>query len=264
MKTTYIDFAIHDTANAISIVDASAYNTDIEITDPTIEVTGPNYNSYINKEYQPYQVFVVTSLNLFNDLQCKILGDGVYTIRMSVCPNNSLYKAKKHLRVHNLKTEIYRKAKIELAKCNEEAAHKMLTQLLDVDIAVHFVACGDEERGTALYNMIYKDVFQIKPVHVGDDLLNLNLTDMQHNHDCDCIASSTLLPTGPQGPEGPMGPQGPKGAIGNPQIWLDGLPRYVSNAAAVAGGLSIGDYYLADIGHLGALPGTPIKILVNP
>jgi hypothetical protein len=262
LKKSYIDFAIHDTHNCISVVDASYYNPELPVSNPVLEVVGPNVNSYLNTAYTPNTVFNVNTVNLFNTFHPECLADGIYTIRMSVDPNNFLFKSKTHLRVHNLKAEIYRQAQIELERCNEEAAHKILLQLLDVDIAVNYVACNNQEKGIALYNAIHKMVFEIQQrekYNLEDNILNS--LDMNYNPNCNCFSEGTLLPTGPIGPIGPEGPQGPQGLTGNPLVWLNNLPKYKSNQEAVTAGLSIGDYYMADAGHTEVFPGIPVKIL---
>lgn len=46
------------------------------------------------------------------------------------------------------------------------------------------------------------------------------------------------------------------------QEWLDHLPKFISNYEAIhTGGLGVGDWYLASIGHQTVQPGIPIKIL---
>ena len=118
MNTTKIDFGLFDTQFNIVFIDASSYNPDVEISEPTLLVTPPNYVSKYSKTYTPHQNTLINP-EMFG-FSC--LDDGIYMIEASVCPANLLFKRVGYLRTYNtrkvLKEQILRSKEEGKVNCN--------------------------------------------------------------------------------------------------------------------------------------------------
>ena len=66
----------------IAFVDLSIYNPDIEVKTPIITITYPDFNKSVKLSYTPRSTNVISTMCL----------DGLYTVELSVCPNDKLKK----------------------------------------------------------------------------------------------------------------------------------------------------------------------------
>lgn len=92
--------------------------------------------------------------------------------------------------------------------------------------------------------------------------MTINLTDtecIKYVFEDEQITMQFTGVTGPPGPPGPAGPPGPQGPAG--EVDLSMLPSYIDDAAAIAGGLSVGDFYVILPGN-DAIPAGLVKKII--
>ena len=102
-KTAYIDFFVLDSndAKSIIILDNSVY---LDPADkPLLQVILPGFTGYVNIPYNPNSYTILNSDNLDLTSSCDYselaeLPDGVYQIRMQVCPTEEFYSKKCYLK----------------------------------------------------------------------------------------------------------------------------------------------------------------------
>lgn len=110
LHSTYINFNIIDTFNCktLGIVDTSYYNPSMTISGYTLQVLVPGYDDPVELTYYPSGVTIlnsnllgITKVNNFDDLLD--LPDGMYTIKLSICPYDQFWK----------ETSFYRTCRLE-------------------------------------------------------------------------------------------------------------------------------------------------------
>ena len=68
--------------NKIAFTDLSSYNPEIAVTTPILTILYPDYTVPVTLSYTPYST---------NTIEVPT-GDGLYTVTLSVCPNDVLYQ----------------------------------------------------------------------------------------------------------------------------------------------------------------------------
>lgn len=136
-----IDFLIVDSNDPKTIVlmDTSTYLEQPEL--PVIDVIPPGYTGYIQIPYLPNSTIVLNSDDLKFTDNCEFeyladLPDGVYQIKMKVCPYNQLFKKQCFLK----DTIFYRNYQTLLLSfdqgCDSYDTDSLKSQMLDLDILV--------------------------------------------------------------------------------------------------------------------------------
>lgn len=113
MNTT--DFSLlfldHPDSKTIFVQDVSNYNTDIDVENPLLVITPPNFSTAYSVIYTPSTIIPINTnaLNLTDTSdynQLSDLPDGLWTFKQSISPNNCLYREYNHLRIVILKKKI--------------------------------------------------------------------------------------------------------------------------------------------------------------
>lgn len=148
MNTTIIDFITYDTSNGIIVVDSSSYNPDTLIETPLLCVKQDPFVLEYAKPYNPYQVNLIDA-SLFQSSGC--LSDGLYEIKVSVCPNDKLFKSCYHLRTFDLRNQINEYI-ISLYK--QEGGFCDILNLLNKLTFAEKIACTNPEEAKEIYNLV--------------------------------------------------------------------------------------------------------------
>lgn len=157
MNTTKINFHIYDTDNSIVILDISSYNTDVVVTEAKLEVTPPNFNTCTPIDYIPNTIINITSLSL-GWPESNILTDGVWKLKMSVCPNDKLFKTENHLRTKNIRKCLYDKAATAIKINDQNKSCHYLKLLQHLDVAEHLVKCSETlEEAVIIFNYVISE-----------------------------------------------------------------------------------------------------------
>jgi len=154
-----------DDCKVLRLLDNSTYNPNLPITNGILEVTPPGYDCPVFFNVDPYFNIALTSSNLklspeYELTQLVSLPDGVYTIKYSIKPNNSIY----------VEYELFRNCQINFqyinnvcqlfqARCElslkefERRLEKLnwIKQLIDAS-KYKVEECGDKKQGIELYN----------------------------------------------------------------------------------------------------------------
>lgn len=145
MNRTVLNFDIKDTEKELVIWDCSRYNPDVPITNPLISFTPPNFTQAHTTVFEPKQrlMFGAQELGWGNTT----LGDGVYTLVFSVCPNEEIFIKINYLRFWNLRKKILTFAN----KCEG------LEDLLYLEVAKSLTNSTDKqetEKGILIFNQL--------------------------------------------------------------------------------------------------------------
>jgi hypothetical protein len=137
-------------------MDLSSYNPDVEPTNNFIEVWQPNYTNGIRYEYIPLTNTIVNSasLGLTSTITPCDLGDGLWIIKQSTCPNETNYLIKNHLRIINTKRELIRRVEEAIDNWDEKEIEKLWKLIQDIELAKLLVDDGCVDKGVALYNSV--------------------------------------------------------------------------------------------------------------
>lgn len=110
LHNTYINFNVIDTFNCktMGIVDTSYYNPSMTVTGYTLQVLVPGYDDAVELSYYPSAVTILNSnllgiTKVYDYDDMLDLPDGVYTIKLSICPYDQFWK----------ETSFYRTCKLE-------------------------------------------------------------------------------------------------------------------------------------------------------
>ncbi len=144
MNKTVLNFEIKDTEKDFVIWDCSRYNPDVPITNSLLSVTPPNFTQPFNTSFVPEHRLMLGTQELgWGDTT---LGDGVYKLIFSVCPNEEVFIKINYLRFWNLRKKIL----IFANKCEG------LEDLLYLEVAKSLVNGTSEEcsKGIVIFNQI--------------------------------------------------------------------------------------------------------------
>lgn len=140
IDTYKIDFAILENNNPKTIVllDQSNYLSVPE--KPLLFITPPGYTGHIELVYNPDSIIVLNSDSLgftdqtdYDDLAD--LPDGVYQIRMGVCPYDELYSKKCYLKTTKLDCK-FQNLLLTYDNCDCMDERELKNQIVDLDILV--------------------------------------------------------------------------------------------------------------------------------
>jgi hypothetical protein len=152
----------------ISIMDTSVYADLVPVTCPTLNVTVPGFTYSVQIDFTPNSNEILTACDL--ELQVEgcaqqflNLPDGVYIIKYSVSPNDSVYVEYNHLRITQALNK-YNEAMCDLditdcaPTCETENQLKNLRKIRQyLDAAVAKVeTCHEPQKGMTLYNYALK------------------------------------------------------------------------------------------------------------
>lgn len=133
-----IDFNVLEVGfneKTIIIYDQSEYIEEPE--SPTIEVILPGFKKGYRQLYEPGKVNVINTASLGVNKCPTILNDGVYWIKLSICPHDELFARKPYLR--NLHQEIkYMNTllKLDASPCNLKTNKELQESLVEVDVMI--------------------------------------------------------------------------------------------------------------------------------
>ena len=152
----------------LKIFDTSVYSEILPITCPILSITAPGYGYSVELPFTPGDSSVITAC----DLQIQVancdeelysLPDGIYIVKYSVSPNESVFVEYNHLRITaalNRYTKIL--CELDLAACEPSEKIKKKLELLReartyLDAAKAKVEyCHEPQKGMTLYNYAIK------------------------------------------------------------------------------------------------------------
>jgi hypothetical protein len=177
LTTTYIDFTILDTYNnkTMGIADISYYSSAMISTGYTLQILVPGYEDPAELNYYPNGVTILNS-NLLNitrvadQADLLDLPDGVYTIKMSICPFDNFWKERTFYRTSRLECK-YSQALLTLdfSQCTDcfsttKVQNLSLAKIYIEGVHANMVDCN-LKKATELYQ---------KANAILDNLLNCN------------------------------------------------------------------------------------------
>jgi len=178
LRNTYIDFQIIETntCQTLGIVDTSYYNPDAENSGFVLQVIVPGYDEVRELNYYPSGVTILNSnllsiTNVSNYDDVVDLPDGVYTIKLSVCPYDLYFMEKSVYRTCKLDCK-YSKAVLELdfETCTDCFSVEKVKKLQKAKIYIEGVKA----------NMINNNMKMASKLYSKADSLLQNILD------CDC------------------------------------------------------------------------------
>lgn len=142
-KTTFnIEFIDNvDNCCQIAFYDLSSYNPDIEVTTPMIKLLYPDYQLAETLTYTPRSI---------NTIQVPT-GDGLYTLELSVCPNNKVKKVFYYFQL----CQVYNSIKTQLCKYsgNLEKINKIM-DIYKYALATQIIATTEPEKAKVMYKYL--------------------------------------------------------------------------------------------------------------
>lgn len=171
-----LSFEIADVDNCklLPILDTSEYTSDI-VELPTLQVLIPGYNEddVVELSYYPSKITLLNSnvlgiTHVANSKYYQALPDGLWTIKMSICPFEDNWYEKKFYRTCELECKYYQAfLKLELDKCetcyNKQKAEKLNTAWIYLQGVKANVGACNFKQATDLYNISSK---------ILDDIIN--------------------------------------------------------------------------------------------
>lgn len=164
-----LSLEIPDTLNKciFRVIDTSIYSNEVPVECPKLEITPPGFHqAYLIENLTPNftENFTACSLGLqiYNcDIAFNNLQDGVYVVRYSVSPNDTVYVEYNHLRITNalnLINDIL--CCLDLAACEPQKPIKdklrelqlLQTQLQAAKVEVEY--CHHPAKGMDMYNYV--------------------------------------------------------------------------------------------------------------
>lgn len=157
---TDLDFSVIETMDpkTIVIIDKSTY-MDKKPQKPKLEILAPGYTQAKIVSYNPYKTTVVNARQL--NLTCGNsvnMPDGIYVIKMSICPNEHVYLEKTFLKTDLLEYAIDSKL-LETLSCKDltdKFKRDMETIFILLKSAKAHGANGNINEATKLYSKIEK------------------------------------------------------------------------------------------------------------
>lgn len=164
-----IDFAVLESNNpkTLIILDQSYYLEDIE--KPLLQITPPGFTGRIELEYTPNSIIVLNSdsLGLTEDCDYEDLADlpdGVYVIRMAVCPYDELYAKRCYLKTTRLDC-MYENLLLTVDVDCMFDSQKTKNDIVDIDILIRSAKAEANrcniEAATAKYRAAFKKLEKI-------------------------------------------------------------------------------------------------------
>lgn len=159
-------FLDHPDSKTIFVQDVSDYNTDVDVENPLLTITPPNFSTSYNVIYTVSTIIPINSnaLNLTSTDNYDLLTDlpdGLWTFKQSVSPNNCLYREYNHLRIVTLKKKIlsYVSDQLDLSNPNcslNDAWYQDIFNLLQLLETAKYLAenCNKCEEAKIMFNQV--------------------------------------------------------------------------------------------------------------
>lgn len=152
----------------IFVQDNSEYNSDLPITNPTIEVTPPNFSTIYVSSYPSTKIFTINSntlgwTNTYNHNELTPLSDGLWIIKQSIEPNGVVFKQYNYFRITKAKHDIIVAISNKLDEncdCNmsDKWFSDMFKLLQRLEAAKYLVEqCGKCIEGSLIFNQVKSD-----------------------------------------------------------------------------------------------------------
>lgn len=170
IDTYQIQFSVLETNNAktITLLDQSNYLTPPE--KPLLFVTLPGYTGHVELSYIPRSIIVLNSDSLLLTEQCDYedladLPDGVYQIRMAVCPYDELYQKQCYLKTTNLDLR-FQNILLTYNQCGCIEERDLKNAIVDIDILVQSAKAEinicNVERAASKYQTALKKIINLE------------------------------------------------------------------------------------------------------
>lgn len=130
-----------DNCNQISFTDLSDYNPDIEVKTPVVKILYPDFTVPVSLSYTPYTTNIV-KVNT---------GDGLYTVEISVCPNDKIKKTFYYFKVCQL-MNILRDNLCKFSGNIDKV--KELMESYKLLIATQLIAQKEPEKAKVIYSFV--------------------------------------------------------------------------------------------------------------
>lgn len=161
----HLDFEILETGNTKTLVfaDSSSYMEEPER--PLLEIVLPGFTKYFLVNIQARKVNTFNSSTIgINEVfseECLVdLPDGVYNFKYKICPYNSVFICKKHMRVALLNEKIAQlNSKIDLADCdtkNDLSLQQDLFKIYSLVEGAKIVVNYDSKKAQSYYQLADK------------------------------------------------------------------------------------------------------------
>lgn len=129
----------------ITFVDVTDYNLDVPIKTPVVSIIVPNFTTLLESSYVPMST---------NTVSVGKYGDGLYKFKLSICPNDKLYKEFSYYNIctaiSRIKGNICSDSSIE----NIEKQMEFYNQLLAAKILGESCNKSNEKKADIIYQNI--------------------------------------------------------------------------------------------------------------
>ena len=125
----------------IAFTDLSNYNPDVEVNTPIVKILYPDFQSSISLEYTPRSTNIIETPCL----------DGLYTLELSVCPNDKLKKTFYYFQLCNW----YKTLAVELGKNSGNKSKVLeLIELYKYSLAIKELAPTEPKKAILMFNYL--------------------------------------------------------------------------------------------------------------
>lgn len=162
-----VDVVPTQDVNILHLFDTSRYADGLGKNCATLEVTIPGFTDIRVIETNPFFNIAFDSISLqisaANATERSALPDGLYKIRYSVSPNDSVYTEQYYLRTTNFDNLMFElRCKVKLSTCSPESG--VLNRLEDLDLIDNFMKsaiakvdyCDQISQGLDLFGYAYQ------------------------------------------------------------------------------------------------------------
>lgn len=173
MNETFLSLIFVDKADPkyIYIQDVSEYNSDLDVSNPLLAITPPNFSTSYVVAYPVSSIIPINSNALgwtdttnYNELGT--LSDGLWKFKQSVEPNDCVYKTHYHFRIVNLKQSIldYVSEQLDYTNPNctlNDAWYQDIFNMLQLLESAKYLAenCEKFDQAAVIYNQV-KNAFK--------------------------------------------------------------------------------------------------------
>lgn len=154
-----------NSCSLLGVMDTSYYSSEV-FESPTLQVLIPGYDEVVELNYYPNEVTILNSGNLglsniADDGDYLALPDGLWTIKISICPFEDNWFQKQFFRTCQIECKFYKAfLNLELNKCetcyNEQKAVKLNTAWMYIQGVKANVADCNFEKASELYSIANK------------------------------------------------------------------------------------------------------------
>lgn len=130
-----------DNCEQIAFTDLTEYNEDVEIKTPILKILYPDFTIPETLTYVPYTTNVIKVPT----------GDGLYTIEISVCPNDKVKKVFYYFKVCEVMNQIKQKL------CQNSSNLQKVNELMDIfkyTIVTQLIVNESPEKATIMYQYV--------------------------------------------------------------------------------------------------------------